>query len=247
LTELFRQADNSQIVRAAHQINQGLLPDLVSTGAADFRFIPCETPEAVSRQLIELVTKELSSMPGIQPRRDVQVLSPMNRGSLGAQELNRVLQAALNPPREPDESVEKFGWKYRVGDKVIQMQNNYDKDVFNGDIGIIQSIDGGERQLKVQFDQREVIYEFGELDELALAYAITIHKSQGSEFPVVIIPLATQHYMLLQRNLIYTGITRGKRLVYLIGQKKALEIAVRNNLAPRRYSGLEHRLRNPES
>src|SRR5712691_4945857 len=155
-------------------------------------------------------------------QRDIQVLCPMNRGSLGIRELNVRLQRELNPAKPDEPFVEKFGWQFRVRDKVIQTENDYDKAVFNGDIGQIVKIDPTERELAVKFDQREVVYDFGELDEISLAYAITIHKSQGSEFPAVVTPLATQQYLLLQRNLVYTGITRGRRLVVLIGQRKAL-------------------------
>jgi exodeoxyribonuclease V alpha subunit len=162
----------------------------------------------------------------------------MNRGSLGVRELNTALQAVLNPARTDESSVERFGWRFQMRDKVIQTENDYDKEVFNGNIGIIERIDSVEHEVTIRFDGRLVKYDFGELDEVGLAYAITIHKSQGSEFPAVVIPLATQHYMLLQRNLIYTGITRGKRLLVLIGQKKALAIAVRNDRPQRRYSGL---------
>src|SRR5712691_7236555 len=167
----------------------------------------------------------------------------MNRGSLGIRELNVKLQAELNPPKPEEPTVEKFGWQFRVRDKVIQTENNYDKDVFNGDIGQIVKIDPVEREVTIRFDQREVVYDFGELDEVALAYAITIHKSQGSEFPAVVIPLAMQQYMLLQRNLIYTGITRRKRMVVLIGQKRALATAVQNRRTCQRCSGLLARLK----
>ena len=158
-------------------------------------------------------------------------------------ELNARLQNELNPAHPKEPLVEKFGWQFRPRDKVIQTENNYDKDVFNGDIGQIAKIDPVEREVTVKFDQRQVVYDFGELDEVALAYAITIHKSQGSEFPAVVIPLATQQYLLLQRNLVYTGITRGKKLVVLIGQPKAMAIAVRNNRTEHRFSGLLARLK----
>ena len=176
------------------------------------------------------------------PIRDIQVLCPMNRGSLGIRELNAWLQTELNPARADEPVMEKFGWQFRVRDKVIQTENNYDKEVFNGDIGQVVKIDPVEREVLVRFDQREVIYDYGELDEVALAYAITIHKSQGSEFPVVVVPLAMQQYLLLQRNLVYTGITRGKRLVVLIGQRRALGMAVRNNRTEQRFSWLLARL-----
>jgi exodeoxyribonuclease V alpha subunit len=166
----------------------------------------------------------------------------MNRGSLGVREMNVRLQNELNPARANEPVVEKFGWQFRPRDKVIQTENDYDKDVFNGDIGQIVKIDPVERDVTIRFDQREVVYDFGELDEVSLAYAITIHKSQGSEFPAVVIPLATQQYLLLQRNLVYTGITRGKKLVVLIGQRKALGMAVKNNRTENRFSGLLARL-----
>ena len=193
--------------------------------------------------LVEMVKTRIPAKFRFDPIRDVQVLCPMNRGSLGIRELNLRLQAELNPPRTDEPMVEKFGWKFRTRDKVIQTENNYDKGVFNGDIGQIAKIDPVEREVVVRFDQREVVYDYGELDEVALAYAITVHKSQGSEFPVVVIPLAMQHYLLLQRNLVYTGITRGRKLVVLIGQKKALAMAVRNNRTERRFSGLLQRLK----
>jgi exodeoxyribonuclease V alpha subunit len=167
----------------------------------------------------------------------------MNRGSLGVRELNETLQRVLNPTRLGQPAVERFGWRFQIGDKVIQTENDYAKDVFNGDIGIVERIDAVDQELAVRFDDRLVEYDFGELDEIGLAYAITIHKSQGSEFPAVVIPLAMQHYMLLQRNLIYTGITRSKRLLVLVGQRKALAIAVRNDRPQRRYSGLLASLR----
>jgi exodeoxyribonuclease V alpha subunit len=166
----------------------------------------------------------------------------MNRGSLGIRELNIRLQNELNPMRADEPFVEKFGWQFRPRDKVIQTENDYDKDVFNGDIGQIVKIDQVECEVTIRFDLREVVYDFGELDEISLAYAITIHKSQGSEFSAVVIPLAMQQYMLLQRNLVYTGITRGKKLVVLIGQRKALGMAVRNNRTENRFSGLLARL-----
>jgi exodeoxyribonuclease V alpha subunit len=176
----------------------------------------------------------------LNPIRDVQVLCPMNRGGLGARSLNIELQKALNPPGEA--RVERFGWTYGAGDKVMQVENDYDREVYNGDLGIVQRIDDEEGELVVLFDGREVSYGFGELDELVLAYATTIHKSQGSEYPAVVIPLMTQHYMMLARNLLYTGVTRGKRLVVLVGQRKALAIAVRNQGSRRRWSKLREHL-----
>ncbi len=174
--------------------------------------------------------------------RDIQILCPTNRGSVGARALNVSLQSALNAPRSGEPSIEKFGWHFRLRDKVIQTQNNYDKEVFNGDLGFIERIDLEESELVVRFESRSATYAFGELDELAPAYAITIHKSQGSEFPVVIVPLAMSQFILLQRNLLYTGITRGRRLVVLVGQRKALVHAVRQETSRERYGGLLARL-----
>jgi exodeoxyribonuclease V alpha subunit len=171
----------------------------------------------------------------------VQVLTPMNRTELGSQALNLRLQEVLNPPRGGPE-VERFGWKFRPGDKVLQTQNNYDKDVFNGDVGRVAAIDEAERELVVDFEGRRVAYDFGELDELVLAYALTIHKAQGSEYPAVVVPLHTKHFRMLQRNLLYTGVTRGKRLVVLVGSRQALGLAVRNQDSRQRCSMLRPRL-----
>jgi exodeoxyribonuclease V alpha subunit len=242
LTEIFRQAANSRIVTSAHRINKGMMPELTEADS-DFYFIERETPEQISETLLQVVKTRIPSRFKLHTVRDIQVLSPMNRGSLGVRELNVLLQAELNPARADAPTVEKFGSHFRVGDKVIQTENNYDKEVFNGDIGQIARIEPGDRELVVRYDQRDVVYDFNELDEITLAYAISIHKSQGSEFPAVVIPLATQHYMLLQRNLVYTGITRGKKLVVLIGQPKALQMAVRNSRSEQRFSGLLNRLK----
>ena len=243
LTEVFRQAAHSRIITTAHRINEGHMPELPSKDAeSDFYFIDRAEPEQIANMLVEMVKTRIPAKFGFDPIRDIQVLCPMNRGSLGIRELNVRLQTELNPARSDEPVVEKFGWQFRPRDKVIQTENDYDKDVFNGDIGQIVKIDVVEREVTIRFDQREVVYDFGELDEVALAYAITIHKSQGSEFPVVVIPLAMQQYLLLQRNLVYTGITRGKQLVVLIGQRKALAIAVRNNKTENRFSGLLARL-----
>ena len=244
LTEIFRQASSSRIIVNAHRINSGAMPE--SEKDSDFFFIEREEPESVPSTILELVAERIPKKWKLDPRRDIQVLCPMNRGSLGTAQMNRLLQERLNPKRNGDPSVEKFGWEFRVRDKVIQTRNNYDKEVFNGDIGEIFKIDDFEREVVITFDGREVVYDFNELDEVSLAYAITIHKSQGSEFPVVVMPLAMQQYLLLQRNLVYTGITRGRRLVVLVGQKKALQTAVRNVSAVRRYTALEKRLGRPQ-
>ncbi len=244
LTEVFRQAAGSRIITNAHRINQGLMPELPSRDTSqDFHFVEREEPERIATTLLDLIQRRIPNRFKLDPIRDVQVLCPMNRGSLGIRELNGRLQAELNPVRPDEPFVEKFGWQFRVRDKVIQTENDYDKEVFNGDIGQVMKVDPLEREVTVSFAPREVVYEFGELDELALAYGITIHKSQGSEFPAVVIPLAMQHYLLLQRNLVYTGVTRGKQLVVLIGQKKALAVAVKNNRTKERFSGLLARLK----
>jgi exodeoxyribonuclease V alpha subunit len=244
LSEVFRQAADSHIITNAHRVNQGLLPEFPKPGAeSDFYFLERDEPDRIAETLVDLVKRRLPGKYKLDSIRDIQVLSPMNRGSLGTRELNLRLQAELNPPRPDEPSVEKFGSSFRLRDKIIQTENDYDKLVFNGDIGQVSKIDPIEGEMTIQFDSREVVYDFGELDEVALAYAITIHKSQGSEFPAVVIPLASQHFMLLQRNLVYTGMTRGRRLVVLVGQRKALAMAVRNQRTQQRFSALQARLR----
>lgn len=246
LTEVFRQAADSRIITTAHRINRGEPPEPPARDAeSDFYLVEREEPEAIASTLVELVRQRIPERFRLDPVRDVQVLCPMNRGSLGVRELNLRLQSELNPARPGEPNVEKFGWQFRVRDKVIQTENDYDKEVFNGDIGQIVKVDPEERELTIRFDGRDVVYDFGELDQVALAYAITIHKSQGSEFPAVVLPLALQHYLLLQRNLLYTGVTRGRRLVVLVGQRKAIAIAVRNQPTQRRHSGLLARLQAP--
>ena len=243
LTEIFRQAEASRIVRAAHDIRHGRVPEEAGEKNTDFAFLPREEPEEIAKLVVRLVREEIPRRLGLDAVRDIQVLAPMHRGSLGIRELNTALQAALNPPHPDRAEVERFGTKFRAGDKVLQTRNNYDKEVFNGDIGRITSIDGDQRQVCIEFDGRPTVYEFNELDEVEPAYAISIHKSQGSEFPAVVIPLAMQHFLLLQRNLLYTGITRGKRLVVVAGQRKALATAVRQNDTRHRHGGLGYRLR----
>jgi exodeoxyribonuclease V alpha subunit len=247
LTEVFRQAADSRIITNAHRIRRGQMPDVRGGGRdSDFHFIERDEPEKIVATLVKLVKERIPQRFGFDPIRDVQVLCPMNRGTLGVRELNSALQQALNPVRAGEPVVERFGWRFRMRDKVIQTKNDYDKGVFNGDVGTIERIDLAEHEVSIRFDERSVKYDFGELDEVSLAYAVTIHKSQGSEFPAVVIPIATQHYMLLQRNLIYTGITRGKKLVVVIGQKRAMGIAVHNDRPQRRYSGLLASLRGDE-
>jgi exodeoxyribonuclease V alpha subunit len=247
LTEIFRQAATSKIIVNAHRINEGKMPEHNDNEDAlsDFYFIPSETPEEIAENLMEVVCERIPKRFGLDPVRDVQVLTPMNRGGLGARALNVELQKRLN--KGVGDRIEKFGSTYGVGDKVIQTVNNYDKEVFNGDIGNISKIDLEDGLLTIDFDGRAVEYEINELDEVFLAYATSIHKSQGSEYPAVVIPLATQHYMMLERNLIYTGITRGKKLVVIIGQPKALAIAVKNKKATTRISFLNYRLKTLSS
>jgi len=245
LIEVFRQAASSRIITSAHLIRQGKMPELrTAESGSDFYFVERDTPEEIAATLVRLIQSRIPNHLKLDPIRDIQVLCPMNRGSIGVRELNTALQCALNPVRPGEPAAERFGWRFQVRDKVIQTENDYKKEVFNGDIGTIERIDPIEQELSIRFDDRVVQYEFGELDEVSLAYAATIHKSQGSEFPVVVIPVAMQHYMLLQRNLIYTGITRAKRLLVIVGQKKALGIAVRNEQSRKRYSGLLSSLNN---
>jgi exodeoxyribonuclease V alpha subunit len=239
LTEIFRQAAESQIVTNAHRVNAGRMPDLDVTRGdeSDFYFVEADDPEDGVSKVIEIVKNRLPKRFGFDPIKDVQVLCPMNRGGLGARALNVELQKALNPPID-DVLVERFGYTYRVGDKVMQTDNDYDKDVFNGDVGYVRRIDPDVRELVIEFDGRQVEYQFGELDQVALAYAVSVHKSQGSEYPAVVIPLMMQHYMMLRRNLLYTAITRGKRLVVLVGQKRAVGMAVKGRVESRRWSKL---------
>ena len=242
LTEVFRQAAASRIITAAYEINKGRVPDLKPPqDLSDFYFIESEEPEAIRDLIVRLVQQRIPQRFGLDASTDIQVLAPMNRSVLGARNLNQVLQQALNPPADKPE-VQRFGWTFRVGDRVIQTVNNYHRDVFNGDLGIIESINRVEQDLVVSFENRSVEYDYGDLDELSLAYVLTVHKSQGSEYPCVVIPLHTQHYMMLQKNLLYTAVTRGKRLVILVGTKKALGIAVRRQDTGRRYTALRQRL-----
>ncbi len=242
LTEIFRQAAESRIITAAYAINQGRMPDLPAPdGLSDFYFIESDEPEAIQDLIVRLVKERIPARFGFDSKTDIQVLSPMNRSILGARNLNQVLQQALNPGNGGPE-VQRFGWTYRIGDRVIQTENDYNRDVFNGDLGIIEKINRIEQTMVVNFEGRQVEYDFGDLDELSLAYVLSIHKSQGSEYPCVVIPVHMQHYMMLQRNLLYTGLTRGKRLVILVGAKKALGMAVRRHDTGRRFGMLRRRL-----
>ncbi len=237
LTEVFRQAAKSRIIVNAHRVNQGRMPELNRPEeASDFYFVAADDPETAVGRILDMVKTRIPRRFGLDPIRDIQVLCPMNRGGAGARSLNIELQAALNPAG--DRKVERFGWTFSPGDKVMQIENDYEKEVYNGDIGHIHDVDPNAGEIVASFDGRSIPYGFGELDMLVPAYATTIHKSQGSEYPAVIIPVLTQHYAMLQRNLLYTGLTRGKRLVVLVGQNKAVAIAVRNVSGRRRWSKL---------
>ena len=243
LDEIFRQSKTSQIVVNAHKINAGQIPSTLASRATDpetdFYFIEQEDPEKVVDIILELTQKRIPRHFGFDPVDDVQVLTPMHRGSVGAANLNQKLQAVLNPG---EGGVIRGERTYRINDKVMQIRNNYDKEVFNGDIGRITAISWDSREISVSIDGREVVYDFGDLDELVPAYAVSVHKSQGSEYPVVIVPIVTQHYILLQRNLIYTAVTRGKKLVIIVGTRKAMAIGINNNKTLQRYTRLRFRL-----
>jgi exodeoxyribonuclease V alpha subunit len=248
LTEIFRQAAESRIITAAHTLNQGQMPDLKPAADGDFFFIERVTPEEIQQTIVQLAKERLPGKYGFDPIADIQVLCPMNQQALGTRNMNLLLQDALNPPSGMKFEVERFGQTFRVGDKVIQTRNNYDKEVFNGDIGHISSIETEPVEVIVSYDaHRRVSYETGELDELQLAYAITIHKSQGSEFPCVILPLSMAHFIMLERSLVYTGLTRGKKLVVFVGDSKALSLAAKKEGARKRWTGLQERLESREA
>jgi exodeoxyribonuclease V alpha subunit len=236
LNQIFRQAEGSRIITNAHRINQGQFPDLRFEANSDFYFVEAEEPEDVLRQIIALVAERIPRKYGFHALDEIQVLAPMKRGVIGTENLNQILQEQLNPQQE---SLFRAGRKFHQGDKVMQIRNNYQKEVFNGDVGRILAIDLEEQEMIVQFDEREVHYEFSELDELVLAYAISVHKYQGSECPCIVMPVHTTHFKLLHRNLLYTGVTRGRKLVVLIGTKRALMIAIKNDEVKQRYTGLK--------
>ncbi|MCD8300230.1 MAG: ATP-dependent RecD-like DNA helicase, partial [Clostridiales bacterium] len=239
LERIFRQAQGSRIIMNAHRINRGEMPDLRGGKTADFFFAARETNEETADLLVKYCTKNLPRYYNMDAFRDIQVLTPMQRGVCGAENLNKLLQEAMNPSNL---FLKRGGTQYRLRDKVMQIRNDYDKDVFNGDIGIIVKVDTEERELTVNFDGREVLYDISELDELVLAYATTIHKAQGSEYPIVVMPFTMSHYVMLQRNLLYTGVTRAKKILVLIGEKKAIAYAVHNEKTTMRNTKLSERL-----
>ncbi len=246
LVEIFRQAEDSRIVRNAHRVNRGYLPELESTPdeLSDFYFVPAEDAEDAQYKIERLVKERIPARFKLDPVDDVQVLTPMNRGPLGVRALNETLREALRSPDSDPIEVERFGWKYRAGDKVMQTENDYGRDVFNGDLGSVESIDQGQQKMAIKFEGHpaSIDYPYADLDRVMPAYAVTIHKSQGSEYPAVIVPISTHHYVMLRRNLLYTAITRGRKLVVIVGQKWALQKAVEEASDLRRYSTLQERL-----
>ncbi|MFN0065761.1 MAG: ATP-dependent RecD-like DNA helicase, partial [Chlamydiales bacterium] len=235
LNEIFRQAAGSRIITNAHKINAGEFPDLSIEKGSDFFFVKKEEPAEVVAQIVELVTKRLPKSYRLHPIDQIQVLTPMKRGEIGAENLNYILQESLNKNRD---YLQIGGKRFAVGDKVMQIRNNYNKEIFNGDIGRIVKVDRESQEISVQFDEQKVAYLFHELDELVLAYATSVHKYQGSEAACVVIPIHTSHFMMLHRNLLYTAVTRGKRLVVLVGSGKAIAIAVNTDDVKKRYTGL---------
>jgi exodeoxyribonuclease V alpha subunit len=246
LNEIFRQSTKSMIIVNAHRINAGEMPffDKHTGQGHDFFFVDIEDPDEVLRYVVSLCRDVIPSRFGLHPVNDIQVLTPMHRGVVGVSNMNARLQEALNTSTD---GISRAGRFFKKGDKVLQTRNNYEKDVYNGDIGTVIAMDREVQELSVDFEGKIVSYDFNEMDELILAYAISVHKSQGSEYPAVVMPILTQHYLLLQRNLLYTAITRGKRLVYLVGTRKALSIAIRNDKPHRRYTLLAERLREAKT
>jgi exodeoxyribonuclease V alpha subunit len=238
LTRIFRQAQSSRIITNAHKINQGVFPDISNGKDADFFFIKQEDPELAANEIVNIVKNRIPKAYNYSTN-DIQVLAPMQRSVVGATNLNIILQEAINPVGD---SLSRGGFRYRKGDRVMQIRNNYDKEVFNGDIGFVKEVDLEEKTLTVIYEGRPVEYEDNELDEVTLAYATTIHKSQGSEYPVVVIPLLMTHFVMLQRNLIYTGITRAKKICIIVGTTKALAYSVHNMVVLKRNTRLKERL-----
>ena len=240
LTEIFRQARGSQIVTNAHRINSGEFPSLKNPPNSDFFFLEAPEPEQVLSTIVDLVARRLPNKYQFDPIRDIQVLAPMRKGIVGTMNLNVVMQKALNPKGQP---LVRGMHSYLTGDKVMQIRNNYQKEVYNGDVGVIASIDQTDQLMVINYEGKMVEYAFSDLDEVVPAYAVSIHKYQGSECPCIVMPIHTTHFKLLHRNLLYTGVTRGKKLVVLVGSKKAVAIAVHNDEVKRRYTGLVHRVK----
>ena len=241
LDTIFRQAEGSYIISNAHRINRGQMPVLDNKNSVDFFIFKEEDPEKAAGLVVELVRERIPRKFGFASEQ-IQVLSPMHRGAVGVSSLNAALQAALNPPRPAVGERAAGGRVFRLGDRVMQIRNNYDKEVFNGDMGRIGDVDLEDQVVLVQMEERIVSYDFLELDELVHAYAVSVHKAQGSEFPAVVIPLLPTHYMMLQRNLLYTAVTRAQKLVVLVGTPRAVAIATHNDRSRQRYSGLAERL-----
>jgi len=241
LKHIFRQARGSQIITNAHRINNGVMPKIFNNNNTNFFFIERKEPEEIASQIIELCSRRLPLHYKVDPISDIQVLAPMRRGVSGADNLNIQLQAVLNPQGT---ALRRGATEYKVGDKVMQIRNNYEKQVYNGDMGIIWKADSVNKVLSVDFDGRIVNYDILELDELVLSYAITIHKSQGGEFPIVVIPFSMSSFIMLSRNLLYTGITRAKKVAILVGEKRAVGMAVHNDNAGHRNTMLADRLKS---
>jgi exodeoxyribonuclease V alpha subunit len=238
LNQIFRQSENSAIIANAHKVNKGILPDLnFRKDNSDFYFIEAEPGDDIINKIITITRDRIPKKFNLNPINDIQLLCPMQRGGIGARSLNTELQKVLNPNYE--KGITKFGQIFAVGDKVMQTENNYDKDTYNGDIGVLSAINQEEQEVTIDFYGNKVVYDYDDLDQIILAYAITIHKSQGSEYPAVIIPITMQSYMMLRRNLVYTAITRGKKLVVIIGEKKAFAMAVKDGKSSNRYSRLK--------
>ncbi|MDD3822521.1 MAG: AAA family ATPase, partial [Sphaerochaetaceae bacterium] len=244
LQRIFRQAQGSRIIMNAHRINQGKGIDIANGKASDFFYIESSSPEEALEKILSLVTTRLPGYYHADPIRDIQVLTPMQRGLVGAANLNRMLQERLNPIQDTlgKPSLARAGMEYRLHDKVMQIKNDYDKEVFNGDIGTITDVNIEDQELTITFDGRDVAYERSELDEVVLAYAITIHKSQGSEYPIVVLPFLMTHFVMLQRNLLYTAVTRAKKVLVVIGERKAVGYAIRNQKPHERNTRLCRRL-----
>ena len=239
LHEIFRQAAGSKIITNAHLINKGIFPNISNKSDSDFFFVESLEPELALKQIVTLVTHRIPKKWRLCPFNDIQVLAPMKKGIIGTENLNCVLQERLNPHKDP---LIKYGRRYAPGDKVMQIRNNYDKKVFNGDVGRVDKIDKIEQILFIKYEDRLVKYDFSELDEVVLAYAVSVHKFQGSECPCIVMPVHTTHFKLLVRNLLYTGVTRGKNLVILVGTKKAIAICIKNNEVDKRFTGLQQAL-----